>query len=276
MADFFGLFWTAWVASFRKELILKAFSATGIWPKNRIEILKRYTKKKPNDSPELKETIDNDWIRIERVLRAAVGGAASNEGKKLSAEVHHLAVQNQLINLENQGLREALANQSKRSKKKKVLDVQQRKEYWGGAFFSSPRKVAEAQWRERIKARDKEGERLRKQTAKELRESNRLLNIKLKEQRAERGAKRRADAAEKKAQKEAERARKAEERNTKKPFTTTQLGKCKASQSLALKAKRVRRSGVVAEGAMGGEASHDAPARRSTLGRTIKPTRKYK
>jgi hypothetical protein len=47
----------------------------------------------------------------------------------LSTEVHHLAVQNQLINLENQGLREALANQSKRLKKKKVLDVQQRKEY---------------------------------------------------------------------------------------------------------------------------------------------------
>jgi hypothetical protein len=93
MADFFGLFWTAWVASFRKELILKAFSATGIWPKNRIEILKRYTKK-PNDSPEPEETIDNDWIRIKRVLRAAVGGAASNEGKKLSAKVHHLAVQN--------------------------------------------------------------------------------------------------------------------------------------------------------------------------------------
>ena len=202
-------------------------------------------------------------------------GTASNEAKKLSTEVHHLAVQNQLINLENQGLREALANQSKRSKKKKVLDVQQRKEYWGGAVFYSPRKVAEAEWRERIKAHNKEGERLRKQTAKELCDLNRLLNMKLKEQRAERGAKCQADAAEKKAKKEAERARKAEERNTKKPSTTTQLGKRKASQSLAPKAKRVRRSGVVAEGAVGGEASHDAPARRSTSGRTIKPTRKY-
>jgi hypothetical protein len=135
--------------------------------------------------------------------------------------------------------------------------------------------VAEAQWRERIKARDKEGKQLRKQTAKELCESNRLLNIKLKEQQAERGAKRRADAAKKKAKKMAERALKAEERNTKKPSTTTQLGKRKASLNLALKVKRVRRSGVVAEGAVGGEASHDAPARRSTSGRTIKPTRKY-
>jgi hypothetical protein len=46
--------------------------------------------------------------------------------------------------------------------------VQQRKEYWGGAVFYSPRKVAEVQWGEKIKARDKEGERLRKQTAMEL------------------------------------------------------------------------------------------------------------
>jgi hypothetical protein len=60
IADLFGLFWTAWVASVRKELILKAFFITGIWPKNCIEILKRYTKKKPKDSPELEEIIDND------------------------------------------------------------------------------------------------------------------------------------------------------------------------------------------------------------------------
>jgi hypothetical protein len=50
------------VVSFRKELILKAFFTTGICPKNRIKILKRYTKKKPKDSPELEETIDNNWI----------------------------------------------------------------------------------------------------------------------------------------------------------------------------------------------------------------------
>jgi hypothetical protein len=62
---------------------------------------------------------------------------------------------------------------------------------------------------------------------------------------------------EKKVKKEAKRARKAEERNTKKPSTSTQLGKRKASQSLALKAKRIQCSGVVAEGAVGGKALHD-------------------
>jgi hypothetical protein len=60
IADFSGLFWTAWVASVKKELILKAFFTTSIWPKNCIEILKRYTKKKPKHSSKLEETIDND------------------------------------------------------------------------------------------------------------------------------------------------------------------------------------------------------------------------
>jgi phage protein U len=99
--------------------------------------------------------------------------------------------------------------------------------------------------------------------------------MKLKEQQAERGAKHQADASEKKAKKEVERTRKAWERNTKKSSTSTQLGNCKASQSLAPKAKRVQCSGVVAERAVGGEASHDAPAQRSSSGHTIKLPRKY-
>jgi hypothetical protein len=33
--DFFPLFWEAWVASFRKQLVEKSFSATGIWPMER-------------------------------------------------------------------------------------------------------------------------------------------------------------------------------------------------------------------------------------------------
>jgi hypothetical protein len=102
-----------------------------------------------------------------------------------------------------------------------------------------------------------------------------LLNMKLKGQQDERGAKYQADASEKKAKKEAKRTHKAEERNTKKPSTSTQLGNRKASQSLAPKAKRVRRSGIVAERAVSREASHNAPAWRSTSGHTIKLTREY-
>jgi hypothetical protein len=80
--------------SFKKKTTLQSFAATGTWPKNNVVILKRFTKKKPKDTPLPQATTGNDWIRIERILRAAVGGALSDGAKKLSTEVHHLAVQN--------------------------------------------------------------------------------------------------------------------------------------------------------------------------------------
>jgi hypothetical protein len=73
---------------------LKSFSATGIWPKNCTEILKKFDKKTLEDSAEGEATTSNEWIRIERILRAATAGAPSDKARKLSTEVHHLAVQN--------------------------------------------------------------------------------------------------------------------------------------------------------------------------------------
>jgi hypothetical protein len=111
----------------------------------------------------------------------------------LSTEVHYLAVQNQLINLENQGLRNFLDSQKKNRKKKKVLDVQQRKEYWGGAVLCSLRKIREVQFRDRVKTREGEEEKLRKHTAKELCESNKLLKQKQAEERRVAAAKRKEE-----------------------------------------------------------------------------------
>jgi len=38
-SDFFLLFWDSWITSFKKETILKSFEATGVWLKEREEIL---------------------------------------------------------------------------------------------------------------------------------------------------------------------------------------------------------------------------------------------
>jgi hypothetical protein len=117
------------VVSLKKETILQPFAATGIWPKNSVVIFKQFTKKKPKDTLLPQATTGNNWIQIERILRAAVGEVPSDGAKKLSTEVDHLAVQNQLINLENEGLRATLDTQKKYKKQKKILNVQQRKEY---------------------------------------------------------------------------------------------------------------------------------------------------
>ncbi|PVH91465.1 hypothetical protein DM02DRAFT_481294, partial [Periconia macrospinosa] len=49
--------------------------------------------------------------------------------------LHHISTQNDLLHAEVKGLREALQFTKKHKKKSKPLNVQQRKEYHGGAIF---------------------------------------------------------------------------------------------------------------------------------------------
>jgi regulator of replication initiation timing len=213
---------------------------------------------------------------------AATAGAPSDEARKLSTEVHYLAVHNQLINLENQGLRDSLDSQKKNRTKKKILDVQQRMEYWSGAVLCSSSKVREAQFRDRVKTREDEEEKLRKHTAKELCESNKLLKQKQAEERRVAAAKRKEEREKekvKRAEKAAACAHEKEAYNTRAALQTAQSGKRKASWISPPKAKRVRRSGVAAEGAVDGQASPvDAPVaspKRARSGRAIKLPTKY-
>jgi hypothetical protein len=62
--------------------------------------------------------------------------------------IHYLANQNELLTNENEGLHKALTTKKKHNKKGKVLNLQQRQEYHGGAVFWSPRKMAESEARE--------------------------------------------------------------------------------------------------------------------------------
>ena len=135
--------------------------------------------------------------------------------------------------------------------------------------------MREAHVRESVRKDEVKQLQLQKADTKKIREQNKFLNIKVKEERRVADEQRKIECEEKKAKAEAERARKAEARNTKKPAQTAQLGKRKASQSSAPKAKRVRHSDVVGEGAVEKEAAHDAPVRKSNSGRTIKSTAKY-
>ncbi|KAF1363388.1 hypothetical protein EJ07DRAFT_76600, partial [Lizonia empirigonia] len=85
----------------------------------------------------------------------------SSEAKEVSTLLHHLSN-------ENKGLREALTIKKKHNKKGKVLDLQQREEYHGGAVFWSPRKMREAQARDATNKRLAEEEQLQKAKMKKL------------------------------------------------------------------------------------------------------------
>ena len=114
-------------------------------------VLIRFKKDAP-DETSLVST--SNWRHMERLLRAAVDRSLS-EAKNLSSLIHHVAVQKEPLEDENKGLREALGTKKKHNKKGKVLDLQQREEYHDGAVIWSPRKLNEAQAREKVR-RDKE------------------------------------------------------------------------------------------------------------------------
>lgn len=84
---------------------------------------------------------------MDRLIRSAVKDQSSRETKKLRQSLHHLSVQNELLHYNIDGLREALATKKKRKRKGKALDLQQRKEYYGGSVLWTPRKVREARVR---------------------------------------------------------------------------------------------------------------------------------
>jgi hypothetical protein len=71
--DFFPLFWRAWRSSFRKDLIEKSFSATGIWPMNAEAVLKRFPEERPVTPLEQTSASTDNWQHLERLLRASVG-----------------------------------------------------------------------------------------------------------------------------------------------------------------------------------------------------------
>jgi hypothetical protein len=68
--------------------------------------------------------------------------------KKLSETLHSLAIQNELLHNENDGLREALNNKKKRKDRGKRLNLQRENSYHGGATFWSPHKIRQARARE--------------------------------------------------------------------------------------------------------------------------------
>jgi hypothetical protein len=66
--DFFPLFWESWKVLFRKELVLKSFAATRIWPMDREQVLKRFVSNAQPEASNASAPKDTSWRQIERVV----------------------------------------------------------------------------------------------------------------------------------------------------------------------------------------------------------------
>jgi hypothetical protein len=204
--DFIPLFWSAWISSFTEKLIFNAFEATGVWPRNRDAVLKRFKNKastNPNKSGSFTSLMESDWRRLRREVQSVVKDEAEKEANEITQGIHHYQVQNHLLLNENKGLRESLCTKKKRNKHGKRKDLRKDNENNGGAQWWSPRSFKRAGERHAQREQAEEEENLRKVNMKGLKALNALLKKKLQEERRverERVKKEREREKEKKAQ----------------------------------------------------------------------------
>jgi hypothetical protein len=272
--DFFPLFWSAWITSSKKETILKSFEATGIWPMNADVILQLFSN---TSSESIRGQTDasrlspSDWYHMERLMRSAVDDRASDQAKQLSASLHHLQVQIELLRHENKGLQTAISTKKKRKKHGKALPLGHSGESHGGAVLYSPRTVQGARDRALASQREEEEEHLQKLQRKKQRDDNRRLkHLQLKERREERERikvvkeKERAEKAEKAERLAHARHEKQEQRDAANAAKALQLSQ-RGNQTISQKKppKKPSRRRVVA--AASGDAAAPAPPPASPL-----------
>ncbi|RMZ66343.1 pogo transposable [Pyrenophora seminiperda CCB06] len=271
--DFFQLFWAAWSTSFTQENILSSFRATGVAPPNANVVLQRFktTTLEQDKGLQVRKHGDGDtWKQLRNLFDVVAKDIPKVEAKQLSSSLHSLQVQNELLHHENKGLRTALSTKHKHKKKSKPLDLQQRKEYHGGAVFWSPRKVREARARDAVKQREAEAEKLQKTEARELKAAATLYNKKRAEEaKAERQRTTEARKREREVKAQERAAARAQKQQEKEAATAQKLsqqankGKRTASQSATSKPQKRRRV-------------PPPPAKTTTRGRTIKVPQKFK
>ena len=188
-ADFFGLFWDAWVSSFTTKNIFSSFHATGVHPFNPNVTLDRFTTNdsdtSSNASEEAPTYSGEAWQKLNTVVKRALSGASEKDASVIRQSLHHMAIQNTLLKSENEGLLDALTIKRKRETKGKSLDLLQHYEYWGPSMMWTPRSFREAKVRMRLAKQEREAEEKEKANRKELKKASKLYNDKIAEEKRE-------------------------------------------------------------------------------------------
>lgn len=236
--DFIRLFWAAYTFTFTSSNISSSFAATGVYPRNADAVLKRLPRSTPqrNTDIEIRDHGDGDSYRqLAKLLDAAVPDTSSVAAKRVSQALHSLQVNNELLHLENNQLRDELAHKKRPKKHNKVLDLQQHQEYQSLAVVWSPRAVREARHRDAVKQQEEAEAKHQKQQDREDRARAIACRKRLEAAaRVERQEARMAKAKEREAlaaQLAAARARKGEQRAAKTPKKISRYTKYTYSRS---------------------------------------------
>ncbi|KAK4986649.1 hypothetical protein LTR50_005176 [Elasticomyces elasticus] len=187
-----------------------------------------------------------------------------------------MAIQNTLLQSENEGLLNALTVKGRRETKGKSLDLLQHYEYWGPSMMWTPRSFREAKTRMKLAREEREVEEKEKANMKELAKANKLYNKKIAQEKRNTRAREKeerdqlkAEKAKEVAERKAERERQRQACNSQKAIQKPSTGKRKVSQKAVprKKQKHSARNDV-------GSAS-PPPHQTNTYGRKILRPRKY-
>jgi hypothetical protein len=224
-----------------------------------------------------------DWQAVDAHLSAAVGDRYSEDAVVVKDTLHHLSIENQLLEMENSKLQQALYQEKRDTKKKRPLPIHRRQSWEAETEWWSPSRVNRGQQLLNEADEAEKAEDIRKADAAELRESTRLLKQKLEAEKKDRREKQRKEVAERRAKERAEidarkeaRALKKAENDQAKAIQLIQRGKRKAPQAAAPKKKQKC-------GAAGGVREVPAPSpqpapppKTTTRGRNVKLPQKYR
>jgi membrane protein involved in colicin uptake len=155
----------------------------------------------------------------------------SNKARDLSLTIHQLQADKDIAEYKNEQLQQALQLKTKHQKHSKPLNLQQRRNWRGGAVLWSPRKIREANTRLAIKEREAEEEKVAKAQRKVDRANNKLE----KEKEAEKKRVGKEETKKRKEKEAAEKARAAKEQKQRDKDAAT-------SQKLAQQANKLKRA----------------------------------
>jgi hypothetical protein len=119
-----------------------AFKATGIWPRNRTVVTKRFDYSTPPNQTDISgpsHLSPADWRRIERLLKAAVQEGTTEVVQKLPGAINRASTENKLLKLQNEGLLASLDTQNKRTRNGQRLPLKGKKKQRTDATFFTPR-----------------------------------------------------------------------------------------------------------------------------------------
>ncbi|KAF1354169.1 hypothetical protein EJ07DRAFT_134324 [Lizonia empirigonia] len=285
-ADFFGLFWDAWASSFTAKNIFSSFKAAGVHPFNPNVILDRFTNDDSDTSSNASEEAPTyggeAWQKLNTVIKRALSGALEKNASIVRQSLHHMAIQNTLLQSENEGLLDALTVKKRRGMKGKSLDLLQHYEYWGPSMMWTPRSFREAKTRMRLAREEQEADKKEKADMKELAKANKLYNEKIAQEKRDARAREKvereqlkAEKAKEVAERKAERERQRQACDSQKAIKKPSIGKRKALEKAAPRKKQKRSAEDDVGGASRIARMPTPPHRTNTRGRKILRPRKY-